>query len=308
MEREIPNSLLSVQHLPGRRAPWREIEEFALTFNGYGYFLGFDGCAEQAARTRKLHQAGLLELASTSELRNLLFFTQRAVRHVGDGPGDDDTRMGHDVVEVLRDRLLVSPPPVDSTPDELDARLESTPLPAHWFGAMLDGLVDEQGLIGPLLCRVSPEVTVVACAAQGLLRILHVTSSWEVRIEAGYSATATSPAGRTDLVVRAAAHDDPRPEWVFEWKPLWERGFKENIGGIKKDLGKVRRHPLGCALVFAYEVSKAPKPFEKSITRERLELTVHRAIEALGPPMRQSRGVQLRGQELEAEFRLLAWR
>ena len=139
MVRELPNALLSSRHLPQEQAHWEDLEEFAQTFGGFGYF-GIDGGAVAAARARKLHSHGLLDLASTSELRNLLFFTQRAVRHVGYGVGESDLRMVHDVVEVLRGRLQ-DEPLSEATDDDLAAPLAGTPLPASWFGAMLDGLV-----------------------------------------------------------------------------------------------------------------------------------------------------------------------
>jgi hypothetical protein len=282
------------------------VEEFALTFNGYGYF-GDAECAVVADRTRRLHGAGLLDLATNAELRNLLFFTQRAVRHQGDGIGENELRMVHEVLAALRDRLLGVLPLADATDDDLRADPETTPLPATWFGAMLDGVFDERQLLAQLLCRVAPEGPVVACACRGLLRLLAPADAWHVRLEAGYPATDSAPAGRADLLVRAVDRAG-EPDWVFEWKPLWERGFGECVGGIKKDIAKVRARERGCAMVFAYGVRTAPGRHSASVAREPLDATVGRAVEALGPALRSSRAVSVSANGIEADFRLLAWR
>lgn len=83
---EILNEALKVEDLPGAGATWREIEVFALTFDGYrrvGPSLG-----ELAQRHR---EAGTVP-ADLSELRGILFLQQRSWRHVMDVPDEAGMR------------------------------------------------------------------------------------------------------------------------------------------------------------------------------------------------------------------------
>ena len=292
---EIPTSMLQREHLPSPRARWEEIEPFALTFHGYAYF-GSDQCAVVAERTRKLCDAGLLELASLAELRNLLFFTQRAVRHVGYGIGEDDLRVVRETLDALRARVP-DVPPASVSDDELRAAPTTSALPAAWFGAMIDGILDEEELLATLLSRVSSEPAFVACACRGLLRLLAPGSDWQVHLEADR---------RTDLLVRSPDGDKT---WAFEWKMLWDRGFKENLAGIRKDLTKIASRERACALAVAFAVHRAPAGCERCIVDVPLETTIRRAVgaDALGPPIRRSNVTSIKTGDVEAEWALLAW-
>lgn len=198
------------------------------------------------------------------------------------------------------------PPLIEATVDDLSSQVESTPLPVSWFGAMLDGLVDERSLLAPLLCRVSPADTAVACACRGLLRLLWPRNAWHVRLEAGYPPKESTGRGRIDLLVQRSA-GEKGPEWVFAWKPLWQRDFKEDIASIKKDLAISGGRQRGCVIAFAYEVGKAPEAHAKFVTNEPLDVTVRRATEVLGPPIRRSRNIAVRSDDVEGDFALLAW-
>ena len=73
MSKEIANSDLTLEHLPD---PGDEeaVHSFALSFNGYEYFGGFQECAEAARQRRR---------ETLSDLRNELFWTARAESHAG---------------------------------------------------------------------------------------------------------------------------------------------------------------------------------------------------------------------------------
>jgi len=162
---------------------------------------------------------------------------------------------------------------------------------------MLDGLVDERGLLAPLLCRVSAEYAVVAAAARGLLRLLAPRVEWNVRLEAK---------NRTDVLVERTG--EAVEEWAFEFKMLWERGFKQNIRGITSDLRKVRALRRGCAIACAFAVQRAPPRHQNFETRESLESTVSRAVDGVGAPLRVSRDILVHDNDVDASLRLIAWR
>jgi hypothetical protein len=87
MDRLPNDSLLTSASIPGQRASWKEIAEFAQTFDGYEHFP--DGrCANLANRTRKLfHQdPNIHHELNLYELRACLFFEQRRYKHFGRSP------------------------------------------------------------------------------------------------------------------------------------------------------------------------------------------------------------------------------
>ena len=76
----IPNEALEPTHVPPSDGPWKDIERFALTFNGYeaiGQRLG-DLANEHA-------QLGTVPV-DLSELRGCLFFEQRRWRQFDEPP------------------------------------------------------------------------------------------------------------------------------------------------------------------------------------------------------------------------------
>ena len=79
--REISNDDLTLSDVPQSDADWEVIGEFALTFNGYEYWGSFEKCAEVANRRNP---------GNLVEARTCLFFLQRALRHQGDGPDEND--------------------------------------------------------------------------------------------------------------------------------------------------------------------------------------------------------------------------
>jgi hypothetical protein len=74
MKNLIPNSALSLEHLP-EPSDEGAVFKFAMSFDGYEFFGSFEAAAENAgARKRE----------SISDLRNELFMRARASKHVDD--------------------------------------------------------------------------------------------------------------------------------------------------------------------------------------------------------------------------------
>ncbi|MGY1621047.1 McrC family protein [Geodermatophilus sp. SYSU D00965] len=72
--------------VPDPTAPWWQLEEFALTFDGYAKFGGFDRLSNMAnAAAKAWHDRGTLP-ATLEEARGSLFFEQRRHRHLDSYP------------------------------------------------------------------------------------------------------------------------------------------------------------------------------------------------------------------------------
>jgi hypothetical protein len=93
---EIPNAELTQSKVPGAQARWREIEVFAVTFNGYAR-IG-KGLGELSSRHR---DAGTVP-SSLDELRGCLFIEQRSWRHVGGTPDEKAMRYVRALIEAIR--------------------------------------------------------------------------------------------------------------------------------------------------------------------------------------------------------------
>lgn len=82
--------------IPNPDASWREIAEFALTFNGYEVWGSFEKCAEIANAKRQ---------DSLTDLRTCLFFEQRRWRHFGEDPDGEAMAYIRALVEKIRRRV-----------------------------------------------------------------------------------------------------------------------------------------------------------------------------------------------------------
>jgi hypothetical protein len=94
---EIPNADLVLEHVPSADADWFEIEEFALTFDGYKAHGSFDACAQIA--NNRLHN-------TLTNLRTCLFFEQRRWRHFGENPDDEAMKYIRSLVEQIRSTVM----------------------------------------------------------------------------------------------------------------------------------------------------------------------------------------------------------
>ena len=95
--KEIDNGELRADDVPSADADWGSLWHFALTFNGYDFWVSTDKCAE-IANTRK-HD-------SLTELRTCLFFEQRRWRHFGETPDKKATAYIRKLVEQIRSRVV----------------------------------------------------------------------------------------------------------------------------------------------------------------------------------------------------------
>lgn len=92
----LPNSELTLDHIPAPDANWTEIGEFALTFNGYKALGSFEESAKVANARR--HD-------SLTDLRTCLFFEQRRWRHFGESPSGEALIYIREVVEKIRGKV-----------------------------------------------------------------------------------------------------------------------------------------------------------------------------------------------------------
>lgn len=96
MTSEIANNDLTPDDIPSPDAEWDEIQEFALTFNGYEFWGSFEKCADMANARRR---------GSPSEIRTCLFFEQRRWRHFGEDPDAEAMIYIRELVDQIRARV-----------------------------------------------------------------------------------------------------------------------------------------------------------------------------------------------------------
>ncbi len=85
--KEISNEVLTLEDVPQDDAAPKEINLFALSFDGYKYWGSFAKCAEVA------YSVWYKDLPNLTELRTALFFIQRANHHTADIDEPDYTMM-----------------------------------------------------------------------------------------------------------------------------------------------------------------------------------------------------------------------
>lgn len=89
--------------VPGPTAPWWQLAEFALTFDGYARFGGFKGLSHMAnAAARAWHHRRSLP-ATLDEARGWLFFEQRRHRHLDSDPRGADLDYVRALVQRIHD-------------------------------------------------------------------------------------------------------------------------------------------------------------------------------------------------------------
>lgn len=88
-----PLGRVDVRSIPSDRARWSTIERFALAFDGYQYWGGFERCA----RIANAHRQRTLVEALTC-----LFFEQRRWRHFGEAPNRKTMRQVRSLVRRIR--------------------------------------------------------------------------------------------------------------------------------------------------------------------------------------------------------------
>ena len=93
----IRNADLILEQIPSSQSDWKDIEQFALTFDGYQASRSFETCAEIANNRRG---------STVSELRTSLFFEQRRWRHFGATPDQESMVYIRSIIEQIRQKLV----------------------------------------------------------------------------------------------------------------------------------------------------------------------------------------------------------
>jgi hypothetical protein len=97
MIEHIRNIDLKESDVPTNLTNWVEIEEFALSFNGYEELGSFEKCAEIANAQR--HE-------TLTNLRTCLFFEQRRWRHFGETPDVNAMEYIREILEKIRCKVI----------------------------------------------------------------------------------------------------------------------------------------------------------------------------------------------------------
>jgi len=102
----IPNSQLIENDIPARRASWKNIQPFALTFDGYKHWGSFKKCREVADYGLNLHRTESPLGQSLTDLRTCLFYEARRWKHYEKDPTKKGMNYIHALVEAIRVRVL----------------------------------------------------------------------------------------------------------------------------------------------------------------------------------------------------------
>lgn len=105
MFEEIESLDLAEQDVPAPGAGWYRIAEFALTFDGYGYWGSFGKCADIANRYAEAYANQQALPDSLTELRTCLFFEQRRYHHYGWSPDEVAIRYIRALIEGIRRKV-----------------------------------------------------------------------------------------------------------------------------------------------------------------------------------------------------------
>jgi len=100
---QIPSDELEQDDIPPGTADWGQINEFALTFDGYERWGSFDTCAEIANEIAERYRADGLPATDLDSIRTCLFFEQRRWRHFAEDPDDETMRYLHKLLAHMRE-------------------------------------------------------------------------------------------------------------------------------------------------------------------------------------------------------------
>jgi hypothetical protein len=103
---KIPNSQLIADDIPSRRAHWKKVLPFAMTFNGYTHWGSFKKCREVADHGVKRFRGEKELNQSLTDLRTCLFFEARRWRHYEKDPSKKGMLYIHALVEAIRLRVV----------------------------------------------------------------------------------------------------------------------------------------------------------------------------------------------------------
>ena len=104
--KEIPDERLRVDAIPSNSAPWKTIERFALTMNGYRV-IGDEEVGKLANRVKsdfEQNQRSLGKLTLT-EVRACIFFERLRFRHFGTEPEGTDRICINALLDEIRGKV-----------------------------------------------------------------------------------------------------------------------------------------------------------------------------------------------------------
>ena len=101
----IPNSQLIEKDLPSRRAAWKSIVPFALTFNGYKHWGSFKKCREVATLGLEQYRKKKKLAQPLTDLRTCLFFEVRRWKHFEKNPSKEGMLYIRALLEEIRLRV-----------------------------------------------------------------------------------------------------------------------------------------------------------------------------------------------------------
>jgi hypothetical protein len=102
---KLSNSLLIEDDIPSRRASWKKIVPFAMTFNGYQHWGSFRKCREVAQTGVQLYRNRQELDQSLTDLRTCLFFEARRWTHYEKNPSKKGMGYIRALVEAIRRRV-----------------------------------------------------------------------------------------------------------------------------------------------------------------------------------------------------------
>jgi hypothetical protein len=94
----VPNAELTTAGIPGRADPWDAVSEFALSYDGYGYW---DDLPELASRVLQCWTRSRSLPGTLDELRGCLFYEQRRWHHFGEEPSGRSAEYMRAIVEAI---------------------------------------------------------------------------------------------------------------------------------------------------------------------------------------------------------------
>jgi len=96
---------LTIDDVPDVQASWRDVVEFALTFDGYNYAGDISKLSRLVRRVRKDYAENSSLKRSLDDLRACLFLEQRAARWNEYEPKSDDLRYVRALLAGIAERL-----------------------------------------------------------------------------------------------------------------------------------------------------------------------------------------------------------
>ncbi len=206
----ISNADIAATGVPGRSTPWDAVCEFALSYDGYGYW---DDLPELASRVLQRWTRSRALPATLDELRGCLFYEQRRWHHFGEEPTGRSAQYMRAIVEAIAALCAGATRTTARIPDPRPAKADEAhvKLVAARAVALRPMHVQHPMTLRPVPAAVARLVPVPAAEAH-----VRLVSSLE---EAG--SASRHPSGQSSR--RSAGHPSQLPSMsrvIHELKPM----------------------------------------------------------------------------------------